>query len=658
MFAAVLTSTQAAVAASGGSAPENLGGLPSGFASVDQSTLTGEGQMVVIIDGAFNPSHRMFASRVVEEACFGKFAEPLVFSDSTCSASSGPWSADPSVRFESGPGTSRYNVDCVDANGVVCNATHGSAVAGVAAGSPMERGGEIGTVAGVASGASLALLKVGTSVDWSVVGIYAALEYVRDVLSKKYSIAAVNISAAFDSVKIADTEPCPPVKFATLAAELKEKNIAVTVAAGNQGFSAATGKWACAPAAIAVGSTNVSDMNTLTDDYAPSNASARVQLLAPVGNTETGNQLWTAWSYRTPTETKHENNFSPVTGTSFASPQVAGAFAVLRQRFPDKSVDELTALLRRTGVNVADTRPGNAVVVMPRMWLAGAVADRDTRPVWDFTGDSRTDLPLLAANKEATLMLFSVKDDSTVDGSAPTTVSQSWTGHAITVPVFDYRVPSSNGFIASVASGSNLDLKYYAYDPATKKLDAGTTIATGVGADIVGGTYVRGLSTVGTGTGLILQRTNGALELRVRLDQTDSLTDPLDVLPADASVNSKLMSVADINADTMPDLIVADATSGMPRAYLGTRDPSAPFQATPRAITTVSYFAGRTQATIVADWALSEGKPAPYAWYSVPSNGNQVTIPMKPDGTLNHNMAATAYRWVTGVRLLLAARAD
>ena len=118
------------------------------------------------------------------------------------------------------------------------------------------------------------------------------------------------------------------------------------------------------------------------------------------------------------------------------------------------------------------------------------------------------------------------------------------------------------------------------------------------------------------------------------------------------------MSVADINQDGWPDLIVRDAATGVPRAYLGTGEPVAPFQTSPTVLTTTSYWSARTQGAIVDDWAKADGKPAPYAWYSVrPINGNQVAFPVTPAGPIGDTITVAA-TWADGVRLLFAARAD
>lgn len=381
---------------------ENLGGVTGeGFAADDKS-FNGEGQIVVVIDGAFNPDHPMLAGRVIEEACFGTFNEPLVQTDSLCAADAEVRTdAGGTFRFDSRKGASRYNTDCVwnvDGYPAVCHNGHGTKVAGYAAGSTVTIDTHdvegVLPFSGVAPGAKLILIKVGHSTGWNMDAVGAALRYVRDDLTQAYpgQIAAVNLSvsgewtdekgtligAVRDQPELHPGEtPIDPewLRWPEVA-DLKNKGTAVVVAAGNSGLPDGLGFVASPSAVVAVGATNVDDMSTLTAGKQATNASRRVDLLAPVGVGDGGNRVWSA-HVNLSVDYGVENGYGYGDGTSFASPQVAGAFAILRERYGyTKSVDELTQLLKDKGAPVTDARPGNSGVTMKRVVLANAVDAR------------------------------------------------------------------------------------------------------------------------------------------------------------------------------------------------------------------------------------------------------------------------------------------
>jgi hypothetical protein len=73
-------------------------------------------------------------------------------------------------------------------------------------------------------------------------------------------------------------------------------------------------------------------------------------------------------------------------GTSFAAPMVAGAYAVLREKYPNASVDELTGLLQATGKSVSDTRAGYTVGSKPLIQLNTALKLSKTPLISNFKG--------------------------------------------------------------------------------------------------------------------------------------------------------------------------------------------------------------------------------------------------------------------------------
>jgi serine protease len=218
------------------------------------------------------------------------------------------------------------------------------------------------TYAGVAPGAQVITIKTGggTGTDgpkgWPINSVVDALNYVYNGLLPRGDvgpkIVAVNISANGNS--IAGTSPCATGgdgdRIDTVAARLKAKGIAVVMAAGDDAVNG-TGTWNCGKNVIPVGATGVVSPTTPTT-Y--TNISQQVGLFAPVGTADrpSGDLILAPWA--------GAGSFY-VWGTSFASPQVAAASAVLRQKFgTNPSVDALADLMKRKGNPLTGSRAGLA----------------------------------------------------------------------------------------------------------------------------------------------------------------------------------------------------------------------------------------------------------------------------------------------------------
>src|SRR5262249_555203 len=130
--------------------------------------------------------------------------------------------------------------------------------------------------------------------------------------------------------------------------------VATVIAAGNDGRSNAIAEPGCISSAISVGATDD------TDHVASfSNSASFMKLWAP------GVAI---------TSSVPGGGYADFSGTSMATPHVAGAFAVARQVFPTASVGDILLKLRTGGVSVTDPRNG---LTFPRLELlrsTGAVA--------------------------------------------------------------------------------------------------------------------------------------------------------------------------------------------------------------------------------------------------------------------------------------------
>ena len=287
---------------------------------------TGAGQTLVVIDTGVDREHPFLNGAVVDEACFSTTFVP----------SGGTYSSQtlcPNGRDEDqGTGTA---LNC-DASIAGCD--HGTRVAGILA-------GEDESMSGVAPKAEIMAIQVFSRFEgycgskpcarsWASDQI-AALEYVYDQRDR-YNIAAVNLSLG--GGHYTTPEGCDSVNPASKAIieKLREVGIAVIAASGNGGHADGLVSPACMSNVISVGSTSKADAISSF-----SSSASFLDLLAPGQNITTS----------TP-----GGGFRAGSGTSFAAPHVAGAFAILRSRNPNASVDEILATLLTTGEPLQDDR--------------------------------------------------------------------------------------------------------------------------------------------------------------------------------------------------------------------------------------------------------------------------------------------------------------
>lgn len=278
---------------------------------------TGKGQTVAIVDTGVLSNHVDFggaSSRVVAEACFSSDFSNWG-SEAIC-----PNGASEAI----GPGTGG------PATKGSFIASHGTHVAGIAAGSPPA---DV-AASGVAPEADIISVQVFSYfavyddvMSWNSDQI-KGLEHVYS-LRNTYDIAVVNFSIGSRK----KTAYCPSDGRASIIGLLREAGIATIVASGNDGYTTGVGEPACVEAAISVDATDHND-----DEYAWGNwGPGLVDLMAP------GVDVYSAFATNT-------TSFGNKTGTSMAAPHVAGAFALLRQARPNASVTEIEQALKATGI--------------------------------------------------------------------------------------------------------------------------------------------------------------------------------------------------------------------------------------------------------------------------------------------------------------------
>lgn len=321
----------------------HLIGAPSAWAA----GYTGAGQTVVVIDSGVDAPHPFFGGRVVTEACF-----------STTDATQGSTSLCPNgTNQQTGSGASSPTVPKCYFNGAnICD--HGTHVAGTVAGSNSDFNG-------VAPGANIIGIQVFSHFPPSVCGgdtpcvlsygsdQMAALDYVYSTLRTQHTLASINMSLGGGGpIQTA----CDDNPLKSLIDNLLTKQIATVIAAGNNGFTNGVSSPACISTAITVGATDDCDF---VADF--SNSGALVDMLAP------GVDIDSAAA---------GSGYNNKQGTSMATPHVAGAWAVMRQKFPTASVNTILAMLQQSAFDVFDQR-GGGIHTKPRLRLGLATGTQE-----------------------------------------------------------------------------------------------------------------------------------------------------------------------------------------------------------------------------------------------------------------------------------------
>lgn len=244
---------------------------------------------------------------------------------------------------------------------------HGTHVAGIAAASS---GNGIG-VAGVASDAKIQHARVmgkdGTTyVSDQAAGVaWSAGVSVPGVPKNFTPASVVNFSEA---VRTPDLR-CPQVMQDAIN-QAHARNVPVVVSAGNLGDDTAKYMPSNCLYAIVVGATNVN--NTMTG-Y--SNRGEEIDVLAPGGDVSVP-----VWSTKnTGTYTQGSASYGYLYGTSMASPHVAGIVALMKERNPNLTVEQIRSILKNTGSNVNGYKMVNARRAVEAVPLAvtvrGAIGD-------------------------------------------------------------------------------------------------------------------------------------------------------------------------------------------------------------------------------------------------------------------------------------------
>lgn len=359
------------------------GDYQTGF-SDGSSDFTGDGFAVAVLDDGVDKTHPGLDAAVVSEACYGLNQDYLnVTAESAC-----PGTAESSTATGSGV---PCEVDC----------EHGTAVAGFVALEPtvgLVSGSDPVEASGIAKDAKLIAIQVNTKLTEKagqldtcgdlgddeevcyrpimsliLAGMNRVLE-LHNASTLTEEIAAVNISIGSTSEFTDNETTCAGYNAAysgmnTAAASLKDVNIATIVAAGNSGSVTANANKISPPACL---SNTIAVSASTADDYMTSysNAGVLTDLVAPGGEiSESADHTDGGLFAASPGETTEEQ-YTVMQGTSFSAPIVSGAWAVIREKNPDASVDGILEGLQDNGVDVVEDRDDYTEVTHKRINLS------------------------------------------------------------------------------------------------------------------------------------------------------------------------------------------------------------------------------------------------------------------------------------------------
>ena len=301
-----------------------------GADTLQKAGLTGSGYAVAVLDTGVDKNHPFLKGSVISEACYSTNDKAYRVS-SLC-----PKKVTESIAEGS---AMPYAGACPAGK-----CAHGTHVAGIVAGRS-DVSGSPGP--GVAPEADIIAIQVFSRVDSAAACLSGqdgspcvtsypsdhkkAMERVLE-LSATTKIAAVNMSLGGNKY----TSNCDSDPLKADIDILRAAGIATVASAGNAGYCGALESPACISSAVSVGATDSGDAVT---DFSCS--ATFMTLFAPglaINSSIPGRK------------------FKSESGTSMATPTVAGVFALLKQGKPTATVDEIAAALTGTGPSVTDQK--------------------------------------------------------------------------------------------------------------------------------------------------------------------------------------------------------------------------------------------------------------------------------------------------------------
>ena len=337
-----------------------------GSRAANTAGYAGAGTSVAILDTGVRKTHPFLTGRVIAEACFST-TDSGYKSTSLC-----PDGVPSSTAVNSA-------LPCAsDVSG--CN--HGTHVAGIVAGNRLTVDGL--TMSGVAPDAKLIAVQIYSR--FPAGGDYcgtsdcvlsfdsdqtAALEWLYEQRATPAwgTLASVNMSLGGDLSAVA----CNNDATAFYIAQLRSVGVATVIASGNDASTNGVSYPGCVAAAITVGASQTgkdgaqyrdtvagfSNSPALANNTPDVNGDRVLDFFAP------GQPIYSSIAYPGTT-------YAIYSGTSMATPHVAGAWALLKGMLPDASVSQILQLLTTNSMSITDARTSNRLTI-PRIDVASTI---------------------------------------------------------------------------------------------------------------------------------------------------------------------------------------------------------------------------------------------------------------------------------------------
>jgi subtilisin family serine protease len=286
----------------------------------------GSGWYVAILDTGIRRTHQFFAGKQIIEACFSAKGHCPNNSNSMYGKGSAAHHSSTYSGFD-----------------------HGTHVTGIAA-------GKYGSLSGVAKESNIIAIQVFSrfgpeecSSGPCVMSYHSdqvkALEYIYSKRSQ-YSIASVNMSLGSGSYR----SYCNNEPQKAAIDNLKAVRIATIIATGNSYTCGAVSSPACIEPAIAVGASSKNDTEAIFNNWHATLQELFSPGVAIYSATGESNSSYSLWS-----------------GTSMATPHVAGAWALIRQAKPNSSVNAILNALTNTGTPIVSPYCGSTPIPRPNV---------------------------------------------------------------------------------------------------------------------------------------------------------------------------------------------------------------------------------------------------------------------------------------------------